>query len=371
MERLAEFFLGGNEAHDPAATPADLKELQRTTRLLRNELDRVIEDEVAANEAYEEATDNIRRLRAFAGDRRRERDTLRKLADDAENDCHAVHDACRCEEQKLKMINENISWLRDGASRAVVDAVEARNETQQLARALTTDVPETFFRFRADVQNLKTECEIGEILVREFSEQRKMLQQHLGDKAQQLDEIQSQVAKLSNELLVERTRQEMNQTRCQFLSDQLERMGGKVPGDNVLFSVQDLFTKMTKHQADPRTRRKSLLSQSVIVKPNSGQNCSPPSIHPLPSSLSVTNIHSLQQHTAKSSFLTDNVFHKLPQIYQMGNEIQPENNVYKIGHNHQGISICCKDDDETIISALTLEEMEFRSSNSVKSDKRR
>lgn len=365
MERLAGLFLGSEARHHPASTPADLKELQRTARLLRSELDQVIEDEVAGDEACEVVTDNIISLRVLAAERRRERDVLKKHADDAELDCHAVQEACRCEEQKLSLLRENITWLRDDTSRAAADIIKTRKETQQIKYTLETSLSETAFRLRADKQNLQTECEIEEIRVRELTSQRSIMQQNLESKQQQLDQIQSNVATLCKELDEEATKQEMYQNRHQFLIEQLESMGGKIPKDNVFSSVQQLFTKMVTKESNQI--QNNHLAPTMIVRRHTVHNSSHQSNHPvLTSSPSLTNLHNSQQQT-HSSFATDKLLREPTYIHQVGaspNELHPGNNVYKIGHQYQDITIPCGDDNDTIVSALTLDEKEFQSLSS-------
>lgn len=352
MDRLAELFLGSAPRHQ-AATPSDLEELQRTARLLRSELDRVIEDKVAGDQTCEAVDGNIERLRALATEKKLRRDELSKESNDAEADSHDVKDACHSEEQKLHGLHQHIQHLRDERQRVSAAVVDARNTTARVKHTIETAFPETTcFRLRADVQNLQTEQEIGQIKSRGINNQRKVVHNNLDTKRQQREEIQSRAEELHKQIEEEKTRNELLHTRNQFLTDQLQRIGGRAPHDNVISSVQNLFTKMT-------TKRNH--RDSTIMKPNSLRNSSCESNHQSPTP-SLNNISNSQQK-AQNSILTDQLLYRPPLLlHQMDvapDEIQPENNVYKFGQR-RGISIFCKDDDDnSIVSALTVDETEF------------
>jgi hypothetical protein len=365
LTELATHFLGSDSSRHPSATPEDLKELQRTARLLRTDLDRVIEDEVAGDEAFEAASDSIVRLRSSVAKRRVERDSLRYEADDAHADCLEVEHACLSEERKLNALHEELIQLRDDTKQAAADVVQTRHKTQQIKYTLETAVPDTIFRLRADLQNFQTECEIDEIRVKNLNSQRKEVTQYLETKRQQLDESKCLAAGTCKEIEDAKSQRELNLSRYEFLAEQLQRMGGKVPRDGALSSVQHLFSKMSTKDTHPR--RKSVLSQSTAIKPNSVHNNPPQTDHnQIQTSASLSNLRNSQQQT-QSSLTTDRL-HTIPRIYQMGvtpNDIQPENNVY-MKRGHQGISIMCPDDDDkSIVSALTVDETEFRSIHSM------
>lgn len=140
MDRLAELFLGSAPLQQ-AATPIDLKELQQTARLLRSELDRVIEDKVAGDQACETVDGNIERLRALATEKKLRRDELSKESNDAEADSHDIKDACHSEEQKLHALHRHIQHLRDERRRVSAAVVDARNTTARVKHTIETDFP--------------------------------------------------------------------------------------------------------------------------------------------------------------------------------------------------------------------------------------
>ncbi|KAL3799366.1 hypothetical protein ACHAWO_008477 [Cyclotella atomus] len=351
MDRLAELLLGSALNHQQAATQGDLEELKGTARLLRGELDQVIEDEVASDQACEAANVNIERLQAIATEKILCRDELRKESHDVGADLQDVNDACHGEEQKLLALHQRIEDLNEERRQAATDAVDLQKTAARIRHTLETTVPETLFRLRADVQNLQTECEIEQIKLREIQNQQSVAQNKLDTTRQQREEIQSRAAELHKQLKEEKTHNELLHTRNQFLTDQLQGIGGKVPKDNVISSVQDLFSKIT-------TRGNH--RHSMIMKPSRLHNSPCRSDHQSHSA-SLGDLRNSQQNV-HTSIKSDQLFYMPPLLHQMNlnpNEGQSENNVYKPGHR-QGISILCKDDDSSIVSALTVDEAEFK-----------
>ena len=356
ITEIATQFLGGEtsiSSHRPAATAEDIKELKHAARLLRNELDRVIEDEVAGNQACEAATDNVGRLRSLAADRRHELEALRRKADEAHADCLQVQQAYKDEEDRMNDLRENAVIFQNDIRRAASEALKIRGQTKQIKYTLETAVPDTIFRLRADVQNIQTDCEIKEIHLRDLRSQMKIIRQSLDSKRQEIDAIECRATNQQKELEEARKQYDLNHTRYISLADQLQGMGGKVPRDNLVTSVQHLFTKMTTKEST----RKNEFSNS--------QNCIPEADdhhhqqQQLLSPESIPNLRDSQQQT-HTSFTTTDHFFNLPRQYQIGvpsNENQQKGNVY-LQQGHQGMSIHCKDDD-TIVSSLTVDEKEF------------
>ena len=340
-EIATQFLWGETASHRPAATAEDIKELKHAARLLRDELDQVIEDEVEGNQAFENVTDNLSRLRALAADRRRELDALRRESDDAQTDYREVQQACKDEGHKMCSLRENVVTLRDGIKRATSEALKIRGQTRQIKYTLETAVPDTIVRLKADGQNMQTDCEIKEIRLRDLKCQMKVMRQCLDSKRKEVDSVQCHAANQQKELEEARKQYDSNHTRYISLADQLQSMGGKVPKDNLVTSVQHLFTKLTTKES----RQKNSYSQDCIPETDQQQQLSSPE--------RITNLRDSQQQT------TDRLFN-LPRQYQIGvpaNENQQQCNVY-LQHGHQGKSIHCKDDD-TIVSSLTVDENEI------------
>lgn len=364
LSDLANRYLGGESSSQschPAVTPADFSELQRTAFLLRIDLDRVIEDKVANDEACGMENDNIMRLRALAAERRRERDALRRKADEARSVWKDVWDACCCEERKRSSLQDEVYRLREDTRQNSMDIIERREEALQIQRKLEMNGPETAFRLRAELQNMKMECEMERIRLRKLIDQRDGAHCDLEEKKRQHEEIQCYVASLRNEIYMARTELEMNKTRNQLLADQLQGIGGKVPNENVLSSVKEMLINMSVKQIPIGWN--SDLAESSATRANCEKYKSLLQDHRCCENLmDESNQYNSQQQT-QSSLLTFDQLHKLPRIFHMGvdnkNNGKLCNNVYS-KPGHQGISILCKDND-SIVSALTVDETEFPS----------
>ncbi|KAL3803167.1 hypothetical protein HJC23_003442 [Cyclotella cryptica] len=368
MNRLSDLairYLGGessSQSRHPSVTPADFSELQRTARLLRIELDEVIEDQVANDEACGMANDNIVRLRALTAERRRERDALRREADEASGVWKEVWNACCCEERKRSAIREEVAHLREEARRSAMGVFERRKEIQQIKSKVEMNDADMVFQLRAELQNMKMDCEMEGIRLRKLKSQRDSVYSDVEEKKRRQDEIQCYVASLRKEIDEARTELEINKTRYQLLVKQLQAIGGKVPNENILSSVKDMLTKMSA-QKDPDGRNNDL-AQSKATQTFCDDDKLQLQEHRRCANVTVdeSNQHNLQEQTQPSLFTSDQL-HKSPRIFLMGvnNKTNGEScsNVYsKPGHH--GVSILCKDDD-SVVSALTVDETEFHS----------
>ena len=318
-------------------TQKDYTDLQRTASELRTELDRVIIDEVAGDEARGAASDTIAKLRGLALERRKERDALRKRADEACADCNDVHEACKREERRRGVLNQEINRLNKEMRCALHDTESIREEVTRIQNVLVTEDAETIFRLRAEVQNMKTECEMEEIKVRKLSSQKEGVQYDLETKCLERDEVNCHIQELQKEIKEAKSELEMNRARHEILSGQLIGMGGTIPNESIFSSVRDLLTKKSCIDV-ARVKPKP---QNDIVRSTSDNN------------ISQRNRNQTSKHT-----------HELNSSFVLGvapNDIQPQNNVYS-KLTHQGKTLLCKQhEDGSVVSALTLDETEFPS----------
>ncbi|KAL7433824.1 hypothetical protein ACHAXM_003756 [Skeletonema potamos] len=234
---------------------ADVEGLKFEIAKLQKQLHQIVDQEIASNnEACGVATNGIVQLNIEMEKLTKERC---RLNEELGMETEALKALERQFEEELdtgRKCQEDVVRLRSAAEAARAEINTLHAEIDHCIYFQERVDSETFYRLKADVQNLETDKDRDIIRLRHLKSEREELQSALDQLAAERDAYLVKAQKLEKELQDERMTHDMYKTHHEALYEHAERLGvvGKV--DNVIASFKGFFmNRRVSHESNQPT----------------------------------------------------------------------------------------------------------------------
>ncbi len=351
------------QQRNEVVTEADVEELKIEISKLQKQLHQIVTHEIASNnEACGVATNGIVQLNIEMDKLTKERCRLNEELTMETEALKALERQCEEELDTGRKCQEEIVHLRSAIEAAKAESNTLHAEIDQCIYFQEKVDNETFYRLKADVQNLETDKDRDIIRLRHLKSEREELQSALDQLVAERDAYQVIAQKMAKELQDERMTHDMYKTHHGALYEHAERLGVVGKMDNVISSFKGFFTNMrSSYESEQPTdvvdannsNKLDMSSEQKKRRDSSGEKTSPSDKSPAPAAAAVGGIA-----YADSVPSSDLLFRKTPKIFKIGggsgsnldlrNSMSKEEREIRINKDESSAqsSITMSDDDE-------------------------
>ena len=262
----------------------------------------------------------------------------------------------QCEEElgSRRKYQEDAVRLRSAMETAKAESMTLHSKIDQINYFQAQVDKETYYRLRADVQNLETDKDRDIIHLRHLKSERKELQSELNQLAAERDAFQVIAQKFSKEIQDERMTRDMYKAHHGALYEHAERLGVVGKMDNVISSFKSFFNnnRRPSNEAEQPTNdaanKSNKIDASREKKPrrDSADKSSP-------SDKSPAALAAVGGIAYADSVPSSDLFRKTPTIFKIGGSSR-NHDVSIISNEEREIRI--NKDESSAESSLTMSE---------------
>lgn len=311
-------------------TENDCDGLRTEISKLERQLHQIVDQEIVSNnEACGVATNGIVQLHIEMDKLTEERSRLKKERNVESDSLKALERQCEEELDTRRKCQEDITRLGSAIESAKAESKALRAEIDQLNYFQQQVDNETYFRLRADVQNLETDKDRDVIHLRHLKSERDKLQTELNQLCAERDAFEVIAQKSLKELEDERMTIDMYKAHQEALHEHAERLGvaGKnqlvdmLSPDNMISSFRGFFKNRRESNDDSgqptNPTNNTIKTNRERIKGDPAEKSSPPS----DKSPGVGGGGAAVGGIAYTdSFPSSDLFRKSPTIFKIGGE---------------------------------------------------
>ena len=336
-------------------TEAEVEDLKIEISKLQKQLHQIVDQEIASNnEACGVATNGIVQLNIEMEKFTEERCRLNEELSLETEALKALDRQCEDELGSRRKYQEDDVRLRSAMETAKAESMTLHSEIDQINYFQAQVDKETYYRLRADVQNLETDKDRDIIHLRHLKSERKELQSELNQLAAERDAFKVIAQKFSKEIQDDRMTRDMYKAHNGALYEHAERLGVVGKMDNVISSFKSFFNnnRRPSNEAEQPTNdaanKSNKIDASREKKPrrDSADKSSP-------SDKSPAALAAVGGIAYADSVPSSDLFRKTPTIFKIGGSSR-NHDVSIISNEEREIRI--NKDESSAESSLTMSE---------------